>query len=140
MVPAVVMAIPVLILFQTIHLKDTVAALVIVNVAFWTPLVAWLLRNVFEDVPVAIERAARMDGCSRLGTLFRVTLPAARPAIAAIAILVHHRHLERVPVRDDPGRPQHGDPDALDLVHRVVHDGRPDADAAVSTCLPRARS
>ena len=82
------MAIPVLILFQTIHLKDTVLALVLVNVAFWPPLVAWLLRNAFEDIPVSIEKAARMDGCSRLGTLFRVTLPAARPAIAAIAILV----------------------------------------------------
>jgi multiple sugar transport system permease protein len=88
MVPAVVMAIPVLILFQTIHLKDTVAALILVNVAFWTPLIAWLLRNAFEDVPVSIEKAARMDGCSRIGTLFRVTLPAARPAIAAVAILV----------------------------------------------------
>ena len=88
MVPAVVMAIPVLILFQAIHLKDTVLALVIVNVAFWTPLVAWLLRNAFEEVPVSIERAARIDGCSRIGTLFRITLPAARPAIAAVAILV----------------------------------------------------
>jgi ABC-type sugar transport system permease subunit len=88
MVPAVVMAIPILLMFQAIHLKDTVAALVIVNVAFWTPLVAWLLRNGFEDVPVAIERAARIDGCSRLGTLFRITLPAAAPAISAVAILV----------------------------------------------------
>jgi multiple sugar transport system permease protein len=88
MVPAIVMAIPVLKLFQFLHLTDTVAALIIVNVAFWLPLVTWLLRNFFAEVPVALERAARMDGCSRLGTLFRVTVPAARPGIAATAILL----------------------------------------------------
>lgn len=88
MVPAIVLAIPVLILFQRLGLKDTVAALVIVNVAFWLPLIVWLLRNVFEDVPRSLESAARMDGCSRLGALFRITVPAARAGMAAAAILV----------------------------------------------------
>jgi multiple sugar transport system permease protein len=88
MVPAIVMAIPVLKIFQILGLTDTVAALVIVNVAFWLPLVTWLLRNFFSEVPIALERAARIDGCSRLGTLFRVTVPAARPGIAAASILI----------------------------------------------------
>jgi multiple sugar transport system permease protein len=88
MVPAIVMAIPVLRIFQILGLKDTVAALVIVNTAFWLPLIVWLLRNFFADVPIALERAARIDGCTRLGTLFRVTVPAARPGIAAAAILI----------------------------------------------------
>lgn len=88
MVPAIVMAIPVLRIFQILELTDTVAALVIVNVAFWLPLIVWLLRNFFSEVPISLERAARIDGCSRLGTLFRVVVPAARPGIAAAAILV----------------------------------------------------
>jgi multiple sugar transport system permease protein len=88
MVPAIVMAIPVLRIFQILGLTDTVAALVIVNVAFWLPLIVWLLRNFFSEVPISLERAARIDGCSRLGTLFRVIVPAARPGIAAAAILV----------------------------------------------------
>ena len=67
------MAIPVLKIFQILRLTDTVAALVIVNVAFWLPLIVWLLRNFFAEVPISLERAARIDGCSRLGTLFRVT-------------------------------------------------------------------
>ena len=50
MVPAIVMAIPVLRIFQILGLKDTVAALVIVNTAFWLPLIVWLLRNFFADV------------------------------------------------------------------------------------------
>ena len=88
MVPAVVMAIPVLRIFQILRLTDTVIALVLVNVAFWTPLVVWLLRNFFADVSVSLEKAARIDGCSRLGTLFRIIVPAARPGIAATAILL----------------------------------------------------
>jgi multiple sugar transport system permease protein len=51
-------------------------------------LIIWLLRNFFIDVPVSLEKAARIDGCSRLGTLFRVTIPAARPGMAAAAILI----------------------------------------------------
>ncbi|HEX2645897.1 MAG TPA: carbohydrate ABC transporter permease, partial [Candidatus Dormibacteraeota bacterium] len=88
MVPAIVLAIPVLIIFQNLNLKDTVLALVIVDTAFQFPLIVWLLRNVFEDVPIAIEKAARIDGCTRLGTLFRVTIPTAVPGIAAAAILL----------------------------------------------------
>jgi multiple sugar transport system permease protein len=88
MVPAIVMAIPVLLMFRTVGLKDTVAGLVIVNVAYWLPLIIWLMRNVLEDVPISLERAARIDGCSRLGTLFRVLVPAAGPGVAAVAILL----------------------------------------------------
>jgi len=88
MVPAVVMAIPVFQIFRWLRITDTVLALVLVNVAFWVPLVVWLLRNFFADVSVSLERAARIDGCSRLGTLFRVVVPAASPGIAATAILL----------------------------------------------------
>lgn len=88
MVPGVVMAIPVLRMFQIMDITDTVAALVLVNVAFWVPLVVWLLRNFFADVSVSLEKAARIDGCSRLGSLFRVIVPAASPGIAATSILL----------------------------------------------------
>jgi multiple sugar transport system permease protein len=88
MVPAVVMAIPVFQIFRWLRITDSVLALVLVNVAFWVPLVVWLLRNFFADVSPSLERAARIDGCSRLGTLFRVTVPAASPGIAATSILL----------------------------------------------------
>lgn len=87
-IPGISLAIPVLLLFRHAHLQDTVAGLVIVDTAFITPLAIWILRNVFEDVPRSLEQAARMDGCSRLGTLFRITIPAARSGVAATAILV----------------------------------------------------
>ena len=88
MVPAIVMAIPVYQIVKWLRITDTVFALVLVNVAFWVPLVVWLLRNFFVDVSVSLEKAARIDGCSRLGTLFRVVIPAASPGIAATSILL----------------------------------------------------
>jgi multiple sugar transport system permease protein len=92
MVPAIVLAIPVLLTFKVflrdLGLFDTVAALVIVNVAFSLPIVIWLLRNVLEDVSPSLDAAARIDGCSRIGSIFRVLFPAAAPGIAAVAILM----------------------------------------------------
>ncbi len=87
-VPAISLAIPVLLLFRHLGLQDTVTGLVICDTAFMTPLAVWILRNIFEEVPVALESAARMDGCTRLGTLFRVTIPTAISGVSATAILV----------------------------------------------------
>ncbi len=87
-VPGISLAIPILLMFRYVHLQDTVIALVIVDTAFLAPLAIWILRNVFEDVPREMESAARMDGCTRVGTLFRVIMPVAKSGIAATAILV----------------------------------------------------
>jgi multiple sugar transport system permease protein len=87
-VPAISLAIPVLLLFRHLGLQDTVIGLVICDTAFLTPLAVWILRNIFEDVPVALESAARMDGCTRLGTLFRITIPTAMSGVSATAILI----------------------------------------------------
>jgi ABC-type sugar transport system permease subunit len=87
-VPALALAIPLLFVYNKVGLTDTVLGLVIANVAFSLPLAIWLLRTIFEAVPVALEGAARMDGCSRLGTLFRVTIPSAASGIAATGLLL----------------------------------------------------
>jgi ABC-type glycerol-3-phosphate transport system permease component len=88
MVPGIVLGIPVLLIFINLGLKDSVVGLIIANVAFLLPLVVWLLKGVFEAVPRSLEASARIDGCSRVGTLFRVTIPAATAGIAATAILL----------------------------------------------------
>jgi ABC-type glycerol-3-phosphate transport system permease component len=88
MVPAIVLAIPVLFLFRALQLDDTVAGLALVSTAFHMPVVVWMLRSAFMDVPKSYERAARMDGCSRLGTILKISMPAAKPAILAAVILV----------------------------------------------------
>jgi ABC-type glycerol-3-phosphate transport system permease component len=88
MVPGIVLGIPVLLIFIWLGLKDSVVGLIVANVAFLLPLTVWLLKNVFEAVPRSLESSARIDGCSRIGALFRVTVPAATAGIAATAILL----------------------------------------------------
>jgi multiple sugar transport system permease protein len=88
MVPGIVLGIPVLLIFVNLGLKDTVVGLIIANTAFLLPLVVWLLKNIFSAVPAALESSARIDGATRLGTLFRITIPAAAAGIAAVAILL----------------------------------------------------
>jgi multiple sugar transport system permease protein len=88
MVPGIVLGIPVLLIFVNLGLKDTVAGLILANTAFLLPLVVWLLLNIFESVPRSLEASARIDGATRLGTLFRITIPSAAAGIAAVAILL----------------------------------------------------
>jgi multiple sugar transport system permease protein len=50
------------------------------------PLVIWLMRGYFESVPKDLEDVARIDGCSRFGTIFRIVLPLSTPGLAASGI------------------------------------------------------
>jgi multiple sugar transport system permease protein len=86
MVPAMVLIIPMFLLLRNLRLLDRYLGLVIVYSAFLLPYVIWMLKNFFEQVPPALEAAARMDGCSRLGSLFRVMIPVTAPGIVATAI------------------------------------------------------
>jgi len=88
LIPPIALALPILWLNLRAHLNDTVPGLVLVNAAFWTPILVWLVRGAFLSVPANLESAARMDGSSRLGAIFRITLPNAAPAIAAATAIV----------------------------------------------------
>jgi multiple sugar transport system permease protein len=86
MVPAMVLIIPMFLLLRSLRLLDQYLGLIIVYSSFLLPYVIWMLKNFFEQVPPALEAAARMDGCSRLGSLFRVMIPVTAPGIVATAI------------------------------------------------------
>ncbi len=86
MIPGMVLIVPMFLLMRDLHLLDTYTALVLVYTAFLLPYVIWMLKNFFEQIPYSLEAAARMDGCSRLGALFRVMLPVSGPGVIATAI------------------------------------------------------
>jgi multiple sugar transport system permease protein len=88
MVPGIVLVIPVFIIMRQLRLTDTILALILLYTTFLLPYAIWLLQNFFNHVPKSLESAARMDGCSRVGTLFRIILPVSAPGIAATAIFV----------------------------------------------------
>jgi multiple sugar transport system permease protein len=85
-IPAMVLIIPMFLLMRVLNLLDTYAALIIVYTTFLLPYVIWMLKNFFDQIPPVLESAARMDGCSRLGALFRVIIPVAAPGVVATAV------------------------------------------------------
>ena len=86
MVPPVAFAVPLFIIFLTIDLLNTYQAVVLVYLTITLPFTIWLLAGYFRTIPIELEEAAMIDGTSRAGALFRVILPAAKPAIATAAI------------------------------------------------------
>jgi arabinogalactan oligomer/maltooligosaccharide transport system permease protein len=86
MFPGVVMAIPLYILLDQMHLLDSLAGLVLVYSTTTVPFATWNLKGYFDTIPRDLEEAALLDGASRWVTFTRVILPLARPAIVVTAL------------------------------------------------------
>ncbi len=84
--PPVAIAIPVLLMMRTIELDDTYVGLVLPYVAFSLPLAIWILIGFFDEIPRELDDAALVDGCSRVGVLWRIMLPLVRPGLIVAAI------------------------------------------------------
>lgn len=87
MLPPIAIVVPLYVLFSKLDWIDTRQALVISYLTFTIPLSTWMMTGFFDDVPIELEEAAMIDGCSRFGALIRVSLPLAIPGMAATAIL-----------------------------------------------------
>jgi multiple sugar transport system permease protein len=85
MVPFQVTMIPTFLIVQKMGLVNSLPALIVPNLV--TPFGIFLLRQFFRTLPIELEEAARMDGCSRLGVLLRVVLPLSMPALATLGIV-----------------------------------------------------
>ena len=86
MIPALTLVLPFFMIFRILGLIDTRIGLMISYSSFILPLSAWMMKSTFEAIPVSLDRAALVDGCSRLTMLRKVLLPVARPGIIAAAI------------------------------------------------------
>jgi len=86
MFPGVVMAIPLYILLDQFHLLDSLTGLVLVYATTSVPFSVWTLKGYFDTLPVALEEAALLDGCSRWMIFRKIVLPLARPALAVVAL------------------------------------------------------
>lgn len=86
MFPPIVTAVPLFLMLRDLHLLNTKASLIIVYTAFNLPFVVWMMRGFFIEVPREMEEAARVDGDSRVGALWRVVLPLVVPGLAATAV------------------------------------------------------
>lgn len=86
MFPAIVLAIPLFVLFTRAELRGTFHGLVLVYLSGTIPVALYMLRSYFITIPKDLEEAAMIDGCTRLSTIWRVTIPLAAPAIASVAL------------------------------------------------------
>ena len=71
----------------TLPVYNTYIALIIPYLVISLPVTVWFLTSFFRDLPPDLEEAARMDGASRLGALWRIVLPLTAPGVFAAAIL-----------------------------------------------------
>lgn len=88
LLPGVLLLIPIYLLMFRIGLLDTHIGLALAYTTFTLPAAVWLMKGFFDALPPDLENAARVDGCSRLGAMWRISLPLVLPGLAATATLV----------------------------------------------------
>jgi multiple sugar transport system permease protein len=87
MLPEAVLVVPLFSLFSPLGLLNSHLGLILANAAFTLPVITWILKNAFDTVPVEIEEAAVLDGCTGISALVRVVLPVTLPSLAACAVI-----------------------------------------------------
>jgi raffinose/stachyose/melibiose transport system permease protein len=85
--PIHVTLIPLFVLMRDLDLLGRLNAVVFPFVGFSLPVSIFILRGFFEQLPMELEDAARIDGASTAGIFFRIALPLARPALVTVFIL-----------------------------------------------------
>ncbi|MGZ4131404.1 MAG: carbohydrate ABC transporter permease [Actinomycetota bacterium] len=85
MIPFQVIIIPTFLIVRKLGLIDSLGALIVPNLAGAFGI--FLLRQFFRTLPIELEEAARIDGASRLGVLFKIVLPLSGPALATLAVI-----------------------------------------------------
>lgn len=88
MFPAVLMIIPLFIVMRQVGLLDSTYGLAVAYTSFLLPLFVWMLKGFFDAAPKELESAARIDGATRLGAMFRIVIPIARNGLVATCVFV----------------------------------------------------
>jgi|TARA_B100001750_G_scaffold199340_1_gene172919 multiple sugar transport system permease protein len=88
MFPAIVLVIPLYSIFSQLQLRNSLIGLFIVYPATTLPVALYMLKGFFSTLPAELEEAGRIDGCSRLGVIWRITLPLSLPAISSVSLYV----------------------------------------------------
>ena len=86
LVPPALLFIPLFGVVHALGLADTIYSLMLTYLTFTVPFCTWLLIGYFKTIPVEIAEAALVDGCGPVGTLWRIIVPLALPAMAVVAL------------------------------------------------------
>lgn len=85
-IPDIALVVPFFLVIKNLGLLDHVGSLVITYLAITVPFSVFILIQFFEGLPDELDKAARVDGCSRFQTLTKIYLPLAMPAIVAVVL------------------------------------------------------
>ena len=85
MFPWVILVTPIFMIFWVLRLANSYFGLIVVYIAITAPFSVYMLVGYFETIPKELDNAAAIDGCSALGTIFRVILPVSLPGLVATA-------------------------------------------------------
>jgi len=87
MIAPISIVIPVFLIYMWLKILDTYSGLILVYLTFNLPLVIWLTKTSFDEVPAEIETAAQIDGASTMNIFVRISIPLGMPGIIAAAVL-----------------------------------------------------
>ena len=88
MIPEVSLVIPLYILAARIGWINSPKVLIVTYLSYALHFAIWLMAAFFQTVPIELEDAARIDGCSRLRTLFQIIMPVSTPGLVSTALFV----------------------------------------------------
>ncbi|HHL22061.1 MAG TPA: carbohydrate ABC transporter permease [Aliiroseovarius sp.] len=88
MVPMIVLALPIYIAFSMTGLRNSIAGIIMIYPVTTIPVALYMLQGYFRGLPAEVEEAGLMDGLSRLGVIWKITLPLALPALASVSLYV----------------------------------------------------
>ncbi|MBE0582039.1 MAG: carbohydrate ABC transporter permease [Devosia sp.] len=86
MFPAVIFLVPLFILMRVLGLVNTHGSLILTYLTFGLPLAIWLLKGFYDNIPIQLEQAARIDGATRFQAFLLIVTPLSVPGIIATAI------------------------------------------------------
>ena len=84
--PTILFVIPLFVILVSYQLDDTILSLAVPYTAFILPFVIWILKSFIDKLPIEVEEAAKIDGCSTFQILFYIIFPLLRPGIIAAFI------------------------------------------------------
>jgi multiple sugar transport system permease protein len=86
MFPAVIFLVPLFILMRWLGLVNTHGSLILTYLTFGLPLAIWLLKGFYDNIPIQLEQAARIDGATRFQAFILIVMPLSSPGIIATSI------------------------------------------------------
>ncbi len=86
MLPATLLVVPFYVIYRQLQLYNTLVGIAIADTVFVLPLSIWLMKGFFDSIPTDLEEQAQVDGCTRLGAFYRITLPLALPGLVVVTV------------------------------------------------------